>query len=160
MKILKPALISISLLAESTLAEQSLKVVIMTPDGETFQTKQILENRLTESTPVISIRAIMKEYQAIRCNGPWGAIKYKVMLSSGPGIEIFKKNDRVYLQFIEYSVINKDLTVASMGIHCIDTEPKQIFNTIGEIDLMRNIEKQEELELSNGYILKYHYTPK
>ncbi|MFA0811195.1 hypothetical protein [Microbulbifer epialgicus] len=159
MKIRIALLISISLLGNSTLAEQSLNVEIVTPAGEIFQTKQVLGDKLKESIPIISVKAAAREYQAIRCNGPWGAMKYKVMLSSGPGIEIYKKKDKIALQVIEYSVISKDLTIASMDIHCIDTEPTQVLNAIEEIDFIGYIEKQEKIELSNGYIIEYHYTP-
>jgi len=161
MQLAKLLLLSIILFSGTTLAEQSLHVEIVTPNGLTLQTRQTLGEGFLEGRPnQITKKIAPRGYQAIRCGGPWGAVKYWVMLSSGPGLKIHNRKDHIVIQIVEYSVISKDQTIATMGIQCTDTEPTQIFRSIEEIELTRNIEKQEKINLSNGYTIKYHYTPK
>ncbi|WP_226644588.1 hypothetical protein [Microbulbifer variabilis] len=142
------------------LAQATLKIEVETPEGWHFHTQQILdETSLKSQSKSISAQTPPAEYQAIRCDGPWGAVKYTVSLSSGPGIKILYGEDGLYLQVLEYSVDSKDRAIESMSIQCIDTQPTQIINAIKEIELTIDKESTEQVELSNGYILKYHYKP-
>ncbi|BBM00618.1 hypothetical protein [Microbulbifer sp. GL-2] len=160
MQFAKLLLLSTILLSGATFAEQSLNVEVVTPNGLTFKTGQILGEEFAEGrSNQISKKISPTGYQAIRCGGPWGAVKYRVMLSNGPGLKINNSKDHIVIQVIEYSVISKDQAIATMGIQCVDTEPTQIFRSIEEIKLIKNIEKQEKINLSNGYTVKYHYTP-
>lgn len=161
MQFAKLFLLSTILLSGTTFAEQSLNVEVVTPNGLTFKTGQVFGEEFAEGKPSqISKKISPTEYQAIRCGGPWGAVRYRVMLSSGPGLKINNRKDHIVIQVIEYSVISKDQTIATMGIQCVNTEPTQTFRSIEEIRLIKNIEKQEKINLSNGYTIKYHYTPK
>ncbi|MBB3062280.1 hypothetical protein [Microbulbifer rhizosphaerae] len=100
-----------------------------------------------------------REYLAIRCGGPWGALKYRVTLPSGPGYQLRANNERLLLQILEHSVISEDRAIAAMSVHCVDTEPRQVVKSLVEIELERGSPAAQQVQLANGYVLEYRYTP-
>ncbi|WP_444921047.1 hypothetical protein ACJJID_00610 [Microbulbifer sp. CnH-101-G] len=160
MEFRKLLLMSSLFMSSQVLAQATLQIKIETPEGSQFHTQQILEEAsLKSQSKSISAQTPPAEYQAIRCDGPWGAVKYTISLSSGPGIKILYGENALYLQVLEYSVDSKDRSIESMGIQCIDTQPTQIINAITEIELTIDKETIEKVELNNGYTLEYHYKP-
>ncbi|WP_444908708.1 hypothetical protein [Microbulbifer sp. TRSA005] len=160
MEFRKLILMPFALLSFQVLAQPTLKIEITTPEGWQFHTRQILSKlTLSKESKSTSAQTAPSEYQAIRCDGPWGAVKYTIPLLKGPGIKILYGTGSLFLQVIEYSVDSKEGAIYSMSIQCIDVEPTQIINAITEIELTIGKEASEQLELSNGYILKYHYKP-
>lgn len=99
------------------------------------------------------------EYQAIRCDGPWGPLKYRVTLASGPGYRLRARGERLLLQILEHSVISEDRAIAAMSVHCVDTEPRQVVKSLVEIELERGGPAAQRVQLVNGYVLEYRYTP-
>ncbi|SEA36975.1 hypothetical protein [Microbulbifer marinus] len=139
---------------------ETLHIEIVTPDGHRYRAEQSLDKDFDsyQSGAIAGDRA-PREYQAIRCGGPWGAIKYRLSLTSGPGYELYAKGSNLLLQIVEHSVISADQTIAAMSVHCIDTEPQQVLKAVAEIKLDRGSATTQQLRLANGYQLEYRYTP-
>ncbi|WP_299580176.1 hypothetical protein [uncultured Microbulbifer sp.] len=149
-----------SIFAQKAPTQYTLKIEIETPEGWQFHTQQIFSDpKLDIDSKPLSAQTSPKKYQAIRCDGPWGAIKYTVSLSSGPGVKILHREDTIIIKVIEYSVDSKDQVIETMSIQCIDTEPTQIMNSVEDVKFTIDKEITEQVELSNGYVLKYHFKP-
>lgn len=152
------AVTALSLTATANAA--TLQLEIVTPSGERYRAEQRLEATLQSfSSGAIAGDAAAREYQAIRCGGPWGAEKYRLSLASGPGYELRAKGDQLLLQLVEHSVISEDRTIAAMSVHCIDTEPRAVVKSLVEIELDRSRADSQQLVLANGYRVEYHYSP-
>lgn len=138
----------------------TLELEIITPSGQSYRTEQQLAATFESfSSGAIAGAATAREYQAIRCNGPWGAQKYRITLASGPGYALYAENDRLLLQLVEHSVISEDATIAAMSVHCIDTEPRPVIKSLVEIELERDSAESQQLRLANGYQVNYQYSP-
>lgn len=147
-------------LSIGTQAMETLELEIVTPDGHSYRAEQVLdENFESFDSGAIPGETPPREYQAIRCDGPWGAMKYRLKLASGPGYQLYAKGDSLRLQIVEHSVISEDQTIAAMSIHCIDTEPRQVVKAVYEIELDRRRASAQQLQLANGYQLEYRYLP-
>jgi len=141
-------------------AMETLQLEIITPTGHSYNAQQELgESFETFASGAIPGEKPPREYQAIRCEGPWGATRYHLTLASGPGYQLRAAGDRLLLQIVEHSVISEDQTIAAMSVHCIDTEPRQVVRSVIEIELARGSAEAKQLQLANGYLLEYRYTP-
>lgn len=141
-------------------AMEILQLEIVTPTGHSYQAQQELGEAFESfESGAIPGEAPPREYQAIRCEGPWGATKYRLTLASGPGYQLRAEGGRLLLQIVEHAVISEDQTIAAMSVHCIDTEPRQVVRSVIEIELERGSAAAQQLQLANGYTLEYRYTP-
>ena len=144
----------------SAQAKGTLNLEIITPSGDDYSAQQELGDDFESfASGAISTGEPPGEYQAIRCDGPWGPQKYRVALASGPGFRLRVVGDRLVLQILEHSVISEDLAIAAMRVHCVDTEPRQVVKSLLEIELDRTSAAAEQLQLINGYLLEYRYKP-
>ncbi len=147
-------------LSTSAQAMETLQLEIVTSTGHSYQAQQELSEAFESfESGAIPGETPPREYQAIRCDGPWGATKYRLTLVSGPGYQLRAKGDRLLLQIVEHAVISEDQTIAAMSVHCIDTEPRQVVKSVIEIELDRGSAAAQKLQLANGYLLEYRYTP-
>ena len=134
----------------------------LTADDNAFRAVQHLERdfEFFESGALTNKAADnMQTYQAIRCDGSWGAMKYQVSLASGPGFSLRKSGETLLLQIVEYAVISEDRNIQAMKIHCTDLAPKPVVREIAMIELDPAKETLQQQTLANGYQLKYHYRP-
>ncbi|AMX01698.1 hypothetical protein [Microbulbifer thermotolerans] len=146
--------------ALSALAVETLQLKIVTPSGDSYEVQQALGKEFESfASGVITAETAPREYLAIRCDGPWGATKYRVPLHSGPGYLLRAKGKRLLLQIVEHVVISEDETIAAMSVHCIDTKPRQVVKSVAEVELERGSSATQRLQLANDYLLEYHYTP-
>lgn len=66
-------------LCGNAMAVETLKLEIVTAKGERYSaTKKLDETFDAFDSGVISGEAPPRKYKAIRCDGPWGALKYSV----------------------------------------------------------------------------------
>ncbi|AWF79943.1 hypothetical protein BTJ40_03425 [Microbulbifer sp. A4B17] len=139
-------------------ASETISIQVSADNGSTIHTKQALkENALSDGNEAIYIKMAPNQFQAIKCEGPWGAIKYKKPMIEGPGFKLYQNDQQLIIQVIEHRVISADIVINSMDIQCIDTEPKQTINSIAEIVIERSISSEETLVFDNGYKLSYQY---
>lgn len=101
----------------------------------------------------------IRTYEAIRCDGPWGAMKYQVSLASGPGFSLRKAGDTLLLQIVEHTVISEDRNIQAMKMHCLDVAPKSIVHAIALIEIEGDRENSAQQTLPNGYKVEFHYQP-
>ena len=101
----------------------------------------------------------IRTYDAIRCDGPWGAMKYQVSLASGPGFSLRKAGDTLLLQILEHTVISEDRNIQAMKMHCLDAAPKSVVHAIALIEIESGKENSAQQTLANGYTLEFHYQP-
>ncbi|WP_346838919.1 hypothetical protein [Microbulbifer sp. SAOS-129_SWC] len=154
-----PLILAASLTTASAAAE-TLKLQIVTPGGEHYRAEQALGQAFDGvQSGVLPGAGPAREYLAIRCDGPWGAMKYHLKLASGPGYQLRAKGNQLLLELQEYAVISEDSTIAAMRVHCIDTEPKSVMKSLAKIKLERGVAASQTVHLDNGYQLAYHYTP-
>jgi hypothetical protein len=132
----------------------------ITAGGHRYQVQQEVTDALQEfSSGAIPGAIPPREYQAIRCDGPWGAMKYRMTLASGPGFQLRALDNKLLLLITEHSVLSEDQTIAAMAMHCIDLQPRPLVKSVVEIELERGSAAQQTLQLENGYLLEYRYTP-
>lgn len=147
-------------LCSGTTAAEILELEIVTAAGHRYSAKQELGNAFESfDSGAIPGERPPREYKAIRCDGPWGALKYSLTLRSGPGYQIRADGDQLVLQIVEHAVISADKNIEAMEVHCIDTEPKQVVRSLLKIELDRGSGDTRQLTLANGYRLEYRYTP-
>lgn len=142
-------------------AKETLQITITTPEGR-FERQQLLGPGFDHyvSGPLLHASAgNRKTYAAIRCDGPWGAMRYEVALVSGPGFALRASPDRLLLQVLEHRVQSENQNIDAMKIHCRDTEPKAVQHSVAEIELNRGEKISREIPLHNGYLLSFHYSP-
>ena len=147
-------------LSAAALATETLQLEIVTPTGHSYRAEQELgEAFQSYDSGAIPGDEPPREYQAIRCDGPWGRMKYHLTLASGPGYQLRADAEHILLEIQEHAVISEDRNIAAMTMHCIDTEPRQVVRALSEIELERGKAASKELQLPNGYVLVYRYTP-
>ncbi|WP_323846908.1 hypothetical protein [Microbulbifer magnicolonia] len=155
-----PLLALTASLSAGVQALETLALEIVTPAGHRYQAQQQLGDAFESfESGTIAGETPPQEYLAIRCNGPWGALKYRLPLASGPGYLLIAQGDSLLLQIVEHSVISEDQAIAAMSVHCIDTEPRQVIKALFEVELVRGSAAAQQLQLANGYQLEYRYTP-
>lgn len=141
-------------------AKEILELEIVTSAGESFAARQEFDDSFESfSSGAIPGEQPPREYQAIRCDGPWGAMKYRLTLADGPGYQLRARGNLLLLQIVEHAVVSKDANINALSVHCIDLEPKQVVRSLTEIKLERGSGVSNELQLSNGYQLIFRYTP-
>ncbi|MCO1333211.1 hypothetical protein MO867_02550 [Microbulbifer sp. OS29] len=143
----------------AALAEEKLFIEIKTTDGLYLHSEQRLTwNSFNITSDPSYVKSAQSEYLAIKCGGPWGAVKYRLTFVDGPGFKLHMRGNQLILQIIEYNVISSEQAINAMSIHCIDTEPKQTIKSIAEIMINQSNYKEETLELKNGYEVTYQYS--
>ncbi|MEW5248832.1 hypothetical protein [Microbulbifer discodermiae] len=141
-------------------ADDLLELQIVTPSGDRLTARQGLDSDFDAfSSGVIAGEEASKEYQAIRCDGPWGATKYHLKLAEGPGYVLRAEGQRLLLQIVEYAVVSADANIEAMSIHCTDMEPVQVARSLVEIELERGSATSDQRQLANGYQLLLRYNP-
>ncbi|WP_295798544.1 hypothetical protein [uncultured Microbulbifer sp.] len=136
--------------------------VRLTSDGEEYRLVQELQDGFEyfESGALTSAASGgIQTYDAIRCDGSWGAMKYQVSLPSGPGLSLRNAGDTLLLQIVEHAVISEDRNIQAMKMHCMELAPKPVVRAIAMIELDPGREKSAQQLLANGYQLEYHYKP-
>ena len=140
-------------------AKEILELEILTPAGQSYAARQELDDSFESfSSGAIPGEHPPREYQAIRCDGPWGAMKYRLTLADGPGYQLRARGNRLLLQIVEHSVVSEDANINALSVHCIDLEPKQVVRSLTEIELERGSGAADQLQLGNGYQLIFRYT--
>ena len=141
-------------------AKEILELEIITPTGQNYAARQELDDSFESfSSGAIPGGEPPREYLAIRCDGSWGAMKYRLTLPDGPGYQLRARGDRLLLQIVEHSVVSEDANINAMSVHCMDLEPKQVVRSLMEIELERGSGASNQLQLGNGYQLIFRYTP-
>ena len=141
-------------------AKEILELKIITPTGQSYAARQELDDSFESfSSGAIPGEAPPREYQAIRCDGPWGAMKYRLTLADGPGYQLRARGDHLLLQIVEHSVVSEDANINAMSVHCIDLEPRQVVRSLLEIELERGSGASNQVQLANGYQLTFRYIP-
>jgi len=147
-------------LSAATAAAETLQLEIVTPSGQHYGAEQPLGQSFDAiQSGVLPGAEPAREYLAIRCGGPWGAMKYHLELASGPGFLLRAKGDQLLLELQEHAVISEDSTISAMRVHCIDTEPRQVVKSLTQVELERGRAAERTLQLDSGYQLTYRYTP-
>lgn len=148
------------LLCGNAMATETLELEIVTANGARYSaSRELGETFESFDSGVIRGEAPPREYKAIRCDGPWGAIRYSLPLASGPGYQVRADGERLSLQIVEHAVISADRNIEAMKMHCIDTEPKQVVRSLLKVELDRGSRESRQVVLANGYRLVYRYTP-
>ncbi|MFC6980798.1 hypothetical protein [Microbulbifer taiwanensis] len=76
-------------LSTAAQGKETLELEIVTPSGHSYQAQQELGGDFESyDSGAIAGEVPPREYQAIRCDGPWGAMKYRLILASGPGYQL------------------------------------------------------------------------
>ncbi|MCW8125136.1 hypothetical protein [Microbulbifer halophilus] len=139
---------------------EMLELEIVSAGGYRYAAKQELDDTFEAfESGAIPGEQPPREYKAIRCDGPWGALKYSLTLPSGPGYQIRANDDQLTLQIVEHAVVSVDANIDAMEVHCIDSEPKQVVRSLAKIELERGSGDAQQLVLAKGYRLEYRYTP-
>ncbi|MFV8783818.1 hypothetical protein ACNKU7_15480 [Microbulbifer sp. SA54] len=131
-------------------------------DGHEYQATQPLGSEFEYfESGALTGRAgsVTRTYDAIRCDGPWGAMKYQVALPSGPGFILQTSGDKLLLRILEHRVLSEDRTIQAMKVHCQDLAPKMVVNAITEIEIQRGKPFTDEVHLDNGFQLALDYEP-
>lgn len=151
--------VSLALPGGPAQADEKLLLTIATSSGEEL----LVEHRISETDGGFASgalgRAASRQYQAIRCDGPWGAQKYRLTLASGPGYQLELDPGTILLSIVEHDVISEDSTIEAMQIHCRDMEPQPVVRSVAKIWLERGRAVRRELALPNGYRVLYSYRP-
>lgn len=147
--------------AASRVAAEQLEIHVRA-EGIEYGAVQIIDSRFEQfesgalSDPE---ERNVRPYQAVRCDGTWGAMKYQVTLASGPGYTLERDGDNLLLQIVEHKVLSKDHNIQAMKIHCQDLEPRTVVHAVELIELKRGKKQSRELILGNGYQVHYQYQP-
>lgn len=142
-------------------AEETLEISITAPEGQ-FEIQQALTPGFESyaSGPLLNpTEGNRKHYSAIRCDGPWGAVKYDLPLVSGPGIRLRASEKRLLVQILEHRVQSENRNIDAMKMHCRDSGPKTTQRSVAEIELVRGNKTSKEIPLANGYLLSLRYIP-
>ncbi|WP_237058203.1 hypothetical protein [Microbulbifer sediminum] len=138
----------------------TLQLKLLTDHGDTFEIEQQVERDGPDfASAILGEEGAVREYQAIKCDGPWGAVKYRMALPNGPGYQLELARDTILLRIVEHAVVSEDRNIEAMKIHCRDTQPRPVVKSLVEIQLDRSSPAEQELILPNGYRIQYSYLP-
>ncbi|MFI2812428.1 MULTISPECIES: hypothetical protein [Microbulbifer] len=150
----------LTLLCTQAHASGTLQLKLLTETGDAFEVEQEVTGKEQEfASGILDREAPVREYQAIKCDGPWGAVRYRMALPSGPGYQLELGRDTILLRIVEHGVVSENRNIEAMKIHCRDTEPRAVIKSLVEIQLDRYSAEARELLLPNGYRIEYSYLP-
>ncbi|WP_226667850.1 hypothetical protein [Microbulbifer aggregans] len=156
------ALVGAALLSDSaTILAEQLELRLQA-DGYAYQVVKHLDGQFEyfESGALEKASSeATKTYDAIRCDGAWGAMKYQVELPSGPGFTLLNDGLTLQLRIVEHRVLSADRNIQAMKIQCQELAPRALVHAVAEIELQRGQAHADQITLANGYQLEFDYRP-